>query len=267
MKKGDVDTLRYLEQKFKLSKLGKGGNIPDIIDLVTGISKINSFVTLYDFQQEKYIFHYNVKKNTGYSPNEFTIDAIRNAPQSPLKIVHVDDIGHKSRIEMLVMGLALENIKIKSLSEHVDTQFRIYTKNKQIIKVSRHSFMFGINEFGLPQTLLEKWKIIPHTDDYVKINLFSDDPKIEKIFYEKNRAVLNFNITNRQMEIVKLRNKRFDNLEVAKNLDISLKTVENHIRILKQNIFEYYQNNNINQPLKNMGDILHFVKTYFIFPL
>ncbi len=267
MQKGDVDALRYLEQKFSRSKLVEGDDIPDIKQLISGLSKINSFVTLYDFQQEKYIFHHRVKECLGYSDEEFTIEAIRNDPDSILQIVHPIDISHKARMEMIMFSLVLENIQIKPLSEHTDYHFRIYKKNKDIIKVSRQSFLFEIDKNGAPITLLEKWKIIPNEDDYVKIHLFAEDPKIEKLFYEKNRSILDFQITPRQIEIIKLRNKRLDNLEISKKLNISQKTVENHIRILKQNISEFYQEKKINQPLKNMGDVLHFIKTYLIFPL
>ncbi len=268
MNKRDVEALQYLEHKFKTSKLGLGeDSIPNISQLISGLSKINSFVTLYDFTQGKYIFHHRVEECTGYNPIEFTIDAIRNDPDSKIKMVHPDDIQHKSRFEMILFEMVTESIQIKPLSEHTEYHFRIIKKNGEIIKVSRQSFLFETLADGTPLTLLEKWKIIPHNDDYVKIYLFSDFPNLEDIFYAKNRAVLDFKITDRQIEIIKLRNKRLDNQSIANFLNISLKTVENHIRLIKQNIQDFYDRENIEESLKNMSDVLHFIKLFSIFPL
>lgn len=261
-----VNLRQLLIQKFSNSSLENQNINTSISDVIKGITGVNKFITIYSFELKKFVFHHQIKENTGYSNAEFTIEAINNAESSNTHIIHKDDIEHKMRYDLVMYQLLASGLKIMSLADNYEVSLRIVDKENNIKKVSRQSYIFETNENGIPISQLDIWKIIPNEDPYVKVGLhYSSEFDINTLFYSKNRELLNFKVTKRQIEIVKLRNQRLDNKSVAAELHVTLKTVENHIRNLKQKMSDFQTEKGITDPIHNMNDMIYFIRKHGLF--
>ncbi len=237
-----------------------------LIHIINGITGLYKFITIYDFEKKKFVFHHGVLQNTGYEHAEFTIEAINNAENATPHIIHPDDIVHKLRYDLVMYKLLAEGVRITSLADSYEISFRIILKDGTVKSVRRQSFIFETNRNGTPITQLDIWEILNDLNPYVKVQLNYTGNGVTKRFYQINRDLLNFKISDKQIKIVKLRNERFDNQEIAKKLGVSIKTIENHIRNLKLKIQDFYKERNIVEKIDNMNDIIHFIKTYGVFP-
>ncbi len=267
MKYEEVKTLRN-----KLTTLFSNTDVKDrdkqkkkLIHIINGITGLHKFITIYDFEKKKFVFRHGVLKNTGYSHEEFTIEAINNAKGTLPHIIHPDDIEHKLRYDLVMYKLLAEGVKITSLADSYEISLRMILKNGSVRSVRRQTYIFETNANGTPVSQLDIWEILKEINPYVKIQLSYAGHGVTKRFYQINRALLDFNITPKQIEIIKLRNDRLNNKQIAEKLGISVKTVENHIRNLKLKIQSFYKHNNVDERIDDMNDIIHFVKTYGIF--
>ncbi|NQU32968.1 MAG: hypothetical protein HQ521_07010 [Bacteroidetes bacterium] len=239
---------------------------PEINEILKGNNGTNKFITLFDYHAGKFVFHYKVTEFTGYTENEFTIPAINNSPQSQFQIIHPDDIEHKRRYDYLVLfNLMSMGVRITPLHDNYEIFMRIVTRNGETKRVNRQSFIYEVDEGGIPLSQLDIWKIIPNNTEYVSVGLNYEGWKdVYDVFYAKNRLFLEFNITNRQVEILTLKAKRHDNTAIADCLHISTKTVENHINILKHKMKEFCEFRCPSVQVKDLNDIIHFVKKWGI---
>jgi len=237
----------------------------ELINIINGFTGLYKFITVYDFYKKKFVFHHGVNRNTGYSPKEFTIESINNAPGVKPHIIHPKDIEHKLRYDLVIYKLLAEGIDISSLADYYEIKLRIILKNGQLKKVRRQTYVFETDENGSPKTQLDIWELLNDNDPYVRVRLNYSGNNITKRFYEINRELLNFDITQKQIEIIKLRYNRYDNKQIAEKLNVSIKTIENHIRNLKLKIKTFYRQKNINEKVRNMNDIIHFINLYGIF--
>jgi len=237
----------------------------ELINIINGFTGLYKFITVYDFYKKKFVFHHGVTENTGYTPKEFNIEAINNALGVTPHIIHPDDIEHKLRYDLVMYKLLAEGVKISSLADNYEISMRIILKDGSIKKIRRQTYVFEADENGTPKTQLDIWKILNHTDPYVKVQLNYSGSGITQRFYQINRELLNCKITEKQIEIIKLRHQRFNNKEIAAKLAISPKTVENHIRHIKLKIQDFYRRRNLNEKVDNMIDIIHFINLYGIF--
>jgi len=266
MNYSEVISLRkVLIEEFRNSKLATSKK-RSLNDVIKGITGVNTFITIYHFQTKEILFCYHVLENIGYTKDEFTIEAINNAENNPIHIIHPHDIEHKLRYDLVMYQLMAEGVKISSLADNYKISLRIIDKQDKVKRVSKQSYIFEVDENGTPLTQLDIWRLIPNDNPYVSIQLNSEHNKnIIDLFYKKNRELLGIKITERQMEILKLRNQRLDNKSVASHLFISVKTVENHIRNLTLTVKAYCDLHQIDEQIYNMNDLLHFIIKYGIF--
>jgi len=237
-------------------------------ELINGITGVNKFITIFDYQKSEIVFHHQVKEYLGFENEEFTIPAINNADDTPYKVIHPEDLEHKLRYDYIVLFHLMNNAdEIPTLKDSYEITMRIVAKDGSIKRVNRQSYFYETNEDGYPISQLDVWKIVPNDSPYVTVSLnySSKEDKLNQ-FYKQNRELLGFDISARQIEILKLRNQRFDNKSIAEELQISSKTVENHIHNLKAKMQDYYLEKGINESIYNMNDMIHFIKKYNIFP-
>ncbi len=267
MNYNEVVVLRkLLTDQFSKSSLAKNKQVKSISDLINGITGINKFITVYHFKQKKFIYHYQIHDILGYTDNEFTIEAVNNSNPSPIHVIHPDDIEHKLRYDLILYQILADGVTISSLADNYEISLRIIDKENNIKRVKRQSYIFETDKNGVPTSQLDIWKVIPNDHPYVKVQLHhSTNEMVDEYFYKKNRTLLNFEISNRQIEILKLRNQRLDNKSIAQKLHISVKTVENHIHNVKKKMQEFCDKRKVTEPIYNMNDMLHFVRKYNIF--
>lgn len=268
MKYKEIVNLRQiLIQQFSNSSLENQKTKTSISDVIKGVTGVNVFITIYSFDLNKFVFHHQIAENIGYTNEEFTIEAINNAENSNIHIIYEDDIEHKKRYDLVMYQLLAAGLKISSLADNYEISLRILDKKKNLKKVRRQSYIFETDKNGVPISQLDIWKIIPNEDPYVKVGLYycSSEVNVISLFYKKNRELLNCDVTKRQIEILKLRNQRLDNKSIASQLNISLKTVENHIRNLKRKMQDFQIEKGIKEPIHNMNDMLHFVRKFGLF--
>ncbi len=236
-----------------------------LIHIINGITGLYKFITIYDFEKKKFVFHHGVLQNTGYEHAEFTIEAINNAENATPHIIHPDDIEHKLRYDLVMYKLLAEGVRITSLADSYEISFRIILKNRTVKSVRRQTFIFETNTNGTPITQLDIWEILNDLNPYVKIQLNYTGNGVTKRFYQINRELLNFQISLKEIQIIKFRKERLDNKQIADKLGVSVKTIENYIRNLKLKIQDFYTLKNIDDKITNMNDIIHFIKIYGIF--
>jgi len=161
--------------------------------------------------------------------------------------------------------LLAEGVNISSLADYYEIKLRIILKNRQTKKVRRQTYVFETDINGSPKTQLDIWELLNDNDPYVRVRLNYSGQNITKRFYETNRKLLNFDISKKQIEIVKLRYNRYNNKQIAEKFNVSPKAIENHIHNLKTKIKDFYKKRNIDEKVRNMGDIIHFINLYGIF--
>ena len=261
-----VKLRQVLISQFSNSSVKNIHNNADINNIINSIIGISKFITIYNFELKKFTFHHLVKETLGYTDKEFTIEAINNAENSNIHIIYKDDIEHKRRYDLIIYQFLASGLEIASLADNYEISLRIIDKEKNVKRVVRQSYIFETDSKGTPISQLDIWKIVPNDNPYVSVRLnHSSKTDLLDLFYKKNRQLLGFNITKRQIEILKLRNQRLDNKSIAHQLNISLKTVENHIHKLKRNMQDYEQLNASKEQIYNMNDMLHFVRKYGLF--
>lgn len=263
------DILRLREAiKFQYSHIDSLNikNKGQFTELINGITGVNKFITIYDYLKGEIVFHHQVKEYLGYESEEFSISGINNAEDAPYKIIHPDDIEHKLRYDYIIL-FHLMNNNTPSLKDSYEIFMRIVTKDGVVKRVNRQSYFYQLNEEGYPISQIDVWKLLPNDNPYVKVNInhVSENNLLDE-FYIQNRKQLDFNITSRQIEILRLRHQRLDNKSVAEQLFISIKTVENHIHNLKDKMQSFYIKNGVKEQIYNMNDMIHFIKKYSIFP-
>jgi len=236
-----------------------------LINIINGFTGLYKFITIYDFHKKKFVFHHGVTQNTGYKNTEFTIDTLNNAQGASAHIIHPNDIIHKLRYDLVMYKLLAEGVKIASLADSYEINMRIILKSGETKSVRRQTYIFKTDANGTPMTQLDVWEVLKDVSPYVKVRLNYSGKGVTKRFYQINRELLGFKITKRQIEIIKLRQQRLDNKQIAEKLGVSFKTIENHIRNFTMKIQEYYSKNNIDEKTQNMNDIIHFVNTFGIF--
>jgi len=266
LKYEQVKTLRKeLIHLFENTHVKNRDEHKQLINIINGFTGLYKFITIYDFHKKKFVFHHGVTQNTGYENQEFTVETLNNAEGIKPHIIHPTDIEHKLRYDLVMYKLLAEGVKIASLADSYEIVMRIVLKSGDIKSVRRQTYIFETDDNGTPMTQLDVWEVLKDINPYVKVRLNYSGKGVTKRFYQINRELLKFQITQRQIEIIKLRQQRFDNKQIAEKLNVSPKTIENHIRSLKLKIQDFYNQKNIDEKIQNMNDIIHFIKTYGIF--
>ncbi len=257
--------LRNLLKQDIYQKRTKGRN--KILEKFVGDPNItNTFFTLFDYLDGAFTFHCNVEKYTGYLPKEFTISAINNHHNATYKIIHPDDIEHKLRYDYLVLvNLMNRDRVLEPMKDSYEIFMRIVLKDGTIKRVIRQSFTFDMDENKMPTSQLDIWKIIPNHSEYVNVGLNYDGwDDVYEIFYQKNRSFLNFELSKRHIEIIKLKMQRKDQKTIAEILNVSPKTIENHLDCIKQKIRLFCHTKNLDTHIYTSNDIIHFIKKWGI---
>lgn len=87
-----------------------------------------------------------------------------------------------------------------------------------------------------------------------------------RAFYNTNLDLIGIKLTERQYQILYLKDRRKVNKEIAETLNITAKTLDNHINKLMKALNLFCEVYNIPYRLYNSTDILHFTKTFGLYP-
>src|SRR5690606_25912291 len=102
---------------------------------------------------------------------------------------------------------------------------------------------------------------------HVFVNILSRDALEKNIaFYNTNSDLIGIKLTERQYQILHLKDRRKINKEIAEILNITAKTLDNHINKLMKALNLFCEEYNISYKLYNSSDILHFTKTFGLYP-
>lgn len=255
------DIIRNFKSSFSESSLQNNTSLQLILD---GLIASNKFVIIINFNSDKVVFEYNLKNITGYELEEFTVPAMNNAENAPIKLIHDDDLVHKIRYDKAVYKLINKNLKLAVLDDFYETTFRISHKDGTILKMRRKCYFFNLNENGNPKTHLDVWEHLENDNStFVKSRVQSKYYKaVNKDFQNYCDEELGLKLTKRQKEILFYKNQALNTRKIAEKLFISEKTVNNHLDQIKAKVNSYCKENNIDFKAKSTFETLHFLKLY-----
>ncbi len=269
----------YLEiQRLRVKIIEEFSQVSNLDREYTPSKKLNAaleslvlgqkFVTIFNFKEAKFVFLHKIEELLGYSDDEFTIEALNNSPISSLKITSEKDISHKLRYDLAIYELLKSGQFLSSLDDCYEITFRILHKDGYEVVVRRSCYIYEISEQGIPLSHIDIWEILPNMNlQYIFINLISKkSTNANLLFYEINAKILGMNLTNRQLEILKLKEERQFNKEIADNLNITEKTLDNHINRMISKLNSYFSANKIECKIANASDLLFYSRKYGLYP-
>lgn len=232
--------------------------------LVTG----EKFVTIFNFKETKFIFLHKVEDVLGYTKEEFTIEALNNSPVSDILITSEKDITHKLRYDLVMYKLLTKGYFLTSLQDCYEITFRVLHKSGREIVVRRSCYIYEVSNDGIPLSHIDIWEVIPGIHhDHVLVNLISKKNNNANLdFFDINTEILGIKFTDRQMEILKYKEERKLNKEIAHVLNITDKTLDNHINKMIGNFNSFLIKNNIYQRIYNVSDLLYFSRMFGLYP-
>ncbi len=232
--------------------------------LVTG----EKFVTIFNFKEARFDFLHRVEDILGYTQEEFTIEALNNSPASDIHITSGKDIIHKLRYDLVMYKLLTKGYFLTSLEDCYEITFRVLHKNGKEMVVRRSCYIYEISRNGIPLSHIDIWEILPNIHHgHILINLISKNNNNANLdFFNVNAEILGIKFTDRQLEILKYKEERKLNKEIAQELKITDKTLDNHINKMIGNFNSFLMNNNIDQKIYNVSDLLYFSRMYGLYP-
>jgi len=233
-----------------------------------GLIGNNKFITEYNFIEKEFTNKFNIKECLGYSNEEFTIRNTNNNYTCNTKIIHEDDVKHKIRYDHITYMLITKAYSFEALKDYYKLIFRIRHKNGSIIKVERSVFLFRMTPDGMPFSQLDVWEVSQNNTTYVTPSYYTPNYQtIMKDFYKLNSEILKIKFTNKEKEILSLKDKQLHNKEIANLLNInSVRTVEKHIENMKIKVENFYMKENIKKEINSAYEVLNFAKEYGLYP-
>ena len=237
-------------------------------NIINGLVGNNKFLTEFSFIEKDFVRKINIFECTGYTDEEFNILTLNNDKSVKPHITHPDDIIHKLRYDNITYMIISNNYKFKALSDYYKLSFRLKNKQGKIIKVERSVFIFRVLEDGTPISQLDIWEVSENSSPYVTASYYIPDfNNIMCKFYELNTQLLNFTFTDKEKQILSLKDKQLSNKEIVNILNIkSIRTIEKHISNMIKKVNTYYETNKIKKQIYSIHEVLNFTKTFGLFP-
>ena len=228
----------------------------------------NKFVTIYSFEEEKFIFTHKLSEALGYEEKDFTLSALYNLDSSLLKITFEEDVVHLKRCDKVICKMITKKYFVDSFDDCYEIIFRVRHAKGNILTVRRSCYMFHIDEDNIALSHIDIWEVIPDTNfTHVNINILSKNPVQKNLaFYNFNLEQIGIKLTERQYQILLLKDNRKINKEIALILNITTKTLDNHINKLMKNLNDYCEMMKMNFRIYNTSDLLYFTKLYGLYP-
>lgn len=232
--------------------------------LVTG----EKFVTIFNFKEAKFVFLHKVEDILGYKKEEFTIEALNNSSVSDIQITSKKDIAHKLRYDLVMYKLLTKGYFLTSLEDCYEITFRVLHKTGREIVVRRSCYIYEVSSDGIPLSHIDIWEVLPNIHhDNIVVNLISrKNNKANLDFFNTNSEILGIKFTDRQLEILKYKEERKLNKEIANELKITDKTLDNHINKMIGNFNLFLMEKNIEQKIYNTSDLLYFSRMFGLYP-
>lgn len=228
----------------------------------------NKFVTIYNFAEGKFIFTHKLDEVLGYNEDVFTLENLYNLPEATLKITPEEDAWHIKRCDKVMCKMITQKYFVNGFEDCYEITFRVRHANGHILTMRRSCYLFEIDDENMAKSHIDIWEVIPDTNfTHVCVNILSKDA-FEKntAFYNTNLDLLGIKLTERQYQILHLKDRRKINKEIAEILNITSKTLDNHINKLMKALNLYCEVFNVDYRIYNSSDILHFTKAFGLYP-
>src|SRR5690606_661519 len=226
--------------------------------ILDSIMLVNGFVTIYNFAEAKFIFKHKLDKVLGYSEDIFTLENLYNLPEATHKITLEEDALHIQRCDKVVCKMITQKYFVTGFEDCYEITFRVRHANGHILTVRRSCYMFEIDD-NIAKSHIDIWEVIPDTNfTHVFVNILSKDALEKNIaFYNTNLDLIGIKLTERQYQILHLKDRRKINKEIAEILNITAKTLDNHINKLMKALNLFCEGYDIPYKLYNSSDLLH----------
>lgn len=228
----------------------------------------NKFVTIYSFPEGKFIFTHKLNEILGYSEDVFTLENLYNSPEATIKITLEEDALHIKRCDKVMCKMITEKYFVTGFEDCYEITFRVRHADGHILTIRRSCYMFEIDDDNIAKSHIDIWEVIPDTNfTHVFVNILSKDALKKNVaFYNTNLDLIGIKLTERQYQILHLKDRRKINKEIAEILNITAKTLDNHINKLMKALNIFCEGYNIDYRLYNSSDILHITKIFGLYP-